>query len=135
MVAQADDDAPRPGWRMTAGPPEPEHSMYSRCPPTSIILPVPAWATAVAALTVVRAPPIEAAKSVAMTGTTSQRPQPRRLARTWMTIQMARPAIADGQTQPRKSMTAGPGWNRIRPIPIEPRIAAGTAVQRCGWAL
>ena len=32
-------------------------------------------------------------------------------------------------------MTAGPGWNTIRPSPIEPRNAAGTAIQVCGWAL
>src|SRR5215211_5112294 len=98
MAAQEDDDAPRPGWRMTAGLPEPEHSMYSRWPPTSIILPPPAWAIAVAAPTVEMAPPIAKTKSVAITGTTSQRPPPRRLARTWMTIQIARPAMASGQT-------------------------------------
>ena len=27
MPAQEEDDAPRPAWRMTAGPPEPAHSM------------------------------------------------------------------------------------------------------------
>ena len=32
-------------------------------------------------------------------------------------------------------MTAGPGWKTIRPSPIEPRTAAGTAVHACGWAL
>ena len=52
-----------------------------------------------------------------------------------MSSQMARPAMAGGQTQPRTSMRPGPGWNTIRPIPIDPRTAAGTAVQTCGWAL
>src|SRR5207247_1729114 len=55
--------------------------------------------------------------------------------RTWMTIQMARTARIGGQTQLRRSMTAGPGWKTIRPSPIEPRTIAGTAVQVCGWAL
>ena len=52
-----------------------------------------------------------------------------------MTIQIARTASAGGQTQLSRSMTAGPGWNTIRPSPIEPRNVAGTAIQVCGWAL
>src|SRR5438876_4733463 len=90
---------------------------------------------AVAALTVARPSPIAKTRSVAIIGTTSQRPRPRRWPRTWMTIQMARTARIGGQTQLRRSMTAGPGWKTIRPSPIEPRTIAGTAVQVCGWAL
>ena len=44
-------------------------------------------------------------------------------------------ASAGGQTQLSRSITAGPGWNTIRPSPIEPRNTAGTAIQVCGWAL
>jgi hypothetical protein len=109
--------------------------MYSRCPPTSIILPAPARATAVAALTVAMPPPIANARRVAITGRTNQRPRPGRWLRTWITIQMAKTARAGGQTQLRRFMTAGPGWKTIRPSPMKPRTAAGTAVQACGRAL
>src|SRR5687768_1429828 len=80
-------------------------------------------------------PPIAQTRSVAITGATSQRPRPRRWRRTWMTIQPASTARAGGQTQLRRSMTAGPGWKTTRPSPIKPRTIAGTAVQTCGWAL
>ena len=85
--------------------------------------------------TVAMAPPTAKTRSVAITGTTSQRPRPRSRRRTCMTIQIARMASAGGQTQLSRSMTAGPGWNTIRTSPIEPRNAAGTAIQVCGWAL
>jgi hypothetical protein len=80
-------------------------------------------------------PPRAKTRSDPITGMTSQRPRPRSCWRTCTIIQIASVAIAGGHSQPRRSITAGPGWNVIRPSPIEPRNIAGTAVQPCGWAL
>src|SRR5215207_3757451 len=97
--------------------------------------PVAVWVLdAVAGPTVARPPPIAKTRSVAIIGTTSQRPRPPSWARTCTTIQIARTARTGGQTQLTRSMTAGPGWKTIRPRPIVPRTIAGTAVQACGWA-